>query len=40
MATGFAPSGSSVVFRIVLYVPSESAPAVEAVLEKGLGAGG
>ena len=40
MATGFAPSGPSVVFRIVLYVPSESAPAVEAVLEKVLGAGG
>jgi hypothetical protein len=40
MASGFAPRGPSVAFRLVLYVPSESAPAVEAVLEKGLGAGG
>jgi hypothetical protein len=40
MASGFAPRGASVAFRLVLYVPSESAPAVEAVLEKGLGAGG
>ena len=40
MASGFAPRGPSVAFRFVLYVPSESAPAVEAVLEKGLAAGG
>jgi hypothetical protein len=40
MATGFAPSGPSVVFRIVLYVPADSAPTIEGLLAKGLGAGG
>jgi hypothetical protein len=37
MATGFAPSGSSVVFRIALYVPADAAPTIEGLLEKGLG---
>jgi hypothetical protein len=37
MATGFAPSGPSVVFRIVLYVPADAAPTIEGLLEKGLG---
>jgi hypothetical protein len=36
MATGFAPSGPSVVFRIVLYVPADAAPTIEGLLEKGL----
>jgi hypothetical protein len=36
MATGFAPSGPSVVFRIVLYVPGDAAPTIEGLLEKGL----
>jgi hypothetical protein len=40
MATGFAPRGPSVVFRVVLYVPTESASTVEAALEKGLSPGG
>lgn len=40
MATGFAPSGPSVVFRIVLYVPADAASTIEGVLEKGLGVGG
>ena len=40
MATGFAARGPSVLFRVVLYVPAESAPTVEALLDEGLGAGG
>lgn len=37
MATGFAPKGPSVVFRVVLYVPGESTPTIEGLLETGLG---
>jgi len=40
MATGFAPRGPSVVFRVVLCVPAEAATTVEAMLEKGLGVRG
>jgi hypothetical protein len=40
MATGFAPGGPSVVFRIVLYVPADAAPTIEGLLEKGLGVEG
>lgn len=40
MATGFAPCGPSVAFRIVLYVPVEAAPVVEALVDEGLGVGG
>jgi hypothetical protein len=40
MATGFAPRGPSVVFRVVLYVPTDAAETIEGLLAKGLGAGG
>jgi hypothetical protein len=37
MATSFAPRGPSLLFRVVLFVPADAAPAVEKLLEAGLG---
>ncbi|HOC41620.1 MAG TPA: hypothetical protein PKJ99_01275 [Thermoanaerobaculales bacterium] len=39
MASAFAPRGPSLAFRLVLYVPTDAAPAVEVALEKGLRSG-
>jgi hypothetical protein len=39
MATSVVTRGASVLFRVVLYVPADAAPAVEKLLEAGLGDG-
>lgn len=40
MVTSVAPRGPSLLFRVVLFVPADGAPAVENLLEEGLGDGG